>query len=227
MSSKLWLLGCAHYGERNQDRTELAKYRGWAKRNNVDVAILGDALDTGVCFGTKHVGSIWNNTLSPQGQVDAFVEDFKDLNVVRIVKGNHEKRVEDISSIQLLKLVADRLHVPYLDSSGVFVWNGKKIFVAHGSSSGYLTDFKKVCDAYEGLDVIVLAHTHKIYAEPIRRFTVNAAGAINERKIWLVRVGSFLKDAEYAKFSLHPPTSIGSPILEIEEDGKLNVRLGL
>lgn len=231
MIKSLWLAGCLHFGEDCQAIDELNKYKSWALRNkqSVEIAICGDALDNGGFCGTKHIGSTWQNKLTPQEQLDAFVTFFNPLvpQMRFIIKGNHEKRTEDTTSIQLLKCAADQLGVPYKGSSSVFTWHGKKIFVAHGASSSYDGDFKKVLDSYEGLDAVALAHTHKIYGEPVRRYVVNAAGAVSEKKIWKVRVGSFLDNADYAKFALHQPTPIGSAILQIDENNELNVRLGL
>lgn len=231
MVRSLWLAGCLHFGEKSQDRAELDKYKAWAlrNRNSVEIAICGDSLDNGGFCGTKHVGSTWNNNLTPQEQLDTFIEYFEPLKsqIIVVVKGNHEKRTEDVTSIQLLKCAADQLGVSYKGASSAFVWHGKKIFVAHGASSSYDGDFKKVLDTYEGLDAVVLAHTHKIYGEPVKRYVINAAGAISSKNIWKVRVGSFLDNADYAKFALHAPTPMGSAILQLDDENKLNVRLGL
>jgi predicted phosphodiesterase len=231
MVRSLWCAGCIHEGEKSQDEAELQKYINWALRNkaSVEICICGDSLDNGGFCGTKHVGSTWNNYLTPQEQLDKFVKRFAPLKnqMIGIIKGNHEKRTEDTTSIQLLKCAADQLGVPYKGASSVFTWHGKKIFVAHGAGGSYDGDFKKVLDTYEGLDAVILAHTHKLYAEPVRRYVVNAAGARSEKKIWKIRVGSFLDNAEYAKFALHAPTPMGSAILQLDENNELNVRLGL
>lgn len=225
----LWALGCAHYGEKGQDKDELKRYRKAAKRFGWQIAIMGDALDVGLCFGTKHIGSIWNNNLSPQGQIDAFCEDFDGLRdqIVAVVTGNHEKRADQLTDINPLQVVADRLRVPYYGASKILRWNKKNIFVAHGSTGGAMTDFNKVLAANEGLDAVVLAHTHQLSATRTRRFYTDGSGRTRERTIELARCGTFLKDAAYAKFALHPPTPIGSAILRYEKDGGLKVQLGL
>ena len=231
MVKSLWLAGCLHFGEKSQDLDELNRYKAWALRNkqSVEICICGDSLDNGGFCGTKHIGSTWNNNLTPQEQLDAFVEFFRPMapQMIGVIKGNHEKRTEDATSIQLLKCAADQLGVPYKGASSIFTWHGKKVFVAHGAGGSYDGDFKKILDTYEGLDAVVLAHTHKIYGEPIRRYVVNATGARTEKLIWKVRTGSFLDNADYAKFALHAPTPMGSAILQIDDDNKLNVRLGL
>ena len=225
---RLWLMSCAHIGEDAHNKKEFGRYLAWAKKTGAEICIMGDLMDTGLCFGTKHIGSVWNNNMSPQEQIDEAVACLKPLagRIRAIVKGNHEVRAENLTSINPLRQVADRLCVSYQDANTVVTWEGRRIFVAHGTSAGYLTDFKKVLDAYEGLDVVALGHTHAMYAEPIRRFSVDAAGHVRSKEIYLVRCGNFLTDASYAKFAGYRPTPTGSPILEVE-GGHLNVRLGL
>ena len=231
MNKQLLLMGCVHLGARNHAGEEYGKYLTYAKKSpsTVSLAYLGDLFDTGVPVGTRHIGSVFDNNLTPQQQVDLFVKQVTPIKkqVVGIVKGNHEKRVEDTTSIEMLKAAADQLGAPYNGASGVLLWEGKKIFIAHGSSSGPMTDFNKVIAAYEGLDAVVLAHTHQLYYQKLRRFRVAEGGTVLEKGIHLIRVGSFLKDAAYARFALHPPTPIGAPILTMDNDGELSVRLGL
>jgi predicted phosphodiesterase len=230
MADELWALGCAHYGERSQDRKTLNKYIRYAADTGVDIAVVGDAFDIGLCFGTKHIGSIWNNHLTPQGQIDAMCEDFEPIRkqVIAVVTGNHERRADALTDINPLRVMADRLKAPYYGASKALNWNGKRVFVAHGATSGEMTDFKKVLDTYEGLDAVVLAHTHQLSHKRVRRFVIDHRGYHTEKHIELVRVGSFLKDADYAKFALHAPTPIGSAFLRYQpKDDSLAVRLGL
>jgi len=230
MEDELWLLGCAHYGEDSQDKGELKRYLTYAKAHRIAIAGMGDTNDIGLCFGTKHIGSVWNNNLTPSKQIDAFVDDFWSVRhqMVGILTGNHEKRAESLTSINPMKVAADRLGVPYFGASKVLVWHGKKIFLAHGASSSESGDFKKVLDSNEGLDAIALAHTHQLTHKRVRRFVINHRGYRSEKTIELVRVGSFLKDADYAKFALHAPTPIGSAFLRYQsKDDTLAVRLGL
>lgn len=190
---------------------------------------MGDAFDVGLCFGTKHIDSVFSNNLTPSEQIDAFVNDFRSLKsqFVAVVTGNHERRASNLTTINPLKVMADRLNIPYYGASRVLRWNSKRVFVAHGASSGELTDFTKILNSHEGLDAVCLAHTHQLSNKRIRRFTVDSHGRTKEKHIELVRCGSFLKDAEYAKLVLHPPTPIGSAFLQLSNDGTLKARLGL
>jgi predicted phosphodiesterase len=227
-SNELWALGCAHYGEKGQDKKELARYIAYAKKSKCDIAIMGDAFDIGICFGTKHINSIWHNDLTPQEQIDSFCEDFHGLRsqFIAVVTGNHEKRADALTDINPLRVMSDRLRVPYYGNSTVLSWNGKRIFVAHGATSGEMTDFNKVLNTHEGLDAVVLAHTHQLSHKRVRRFYPDGHARLVERQIELVRCGSFLKNADYARFALHSPTPMGSAFLRMT-DGQLAVRLGI
>ena len=231
MIKSLWLASCVHIGEKNHDKEELERYINWAKKNknSVEIAFLGDLFDTGVPVVTRHIGSVFNNNMTPQEQLEIFIEKFKPLapQIVAMLFGNHEKRIMDTTSIDTVKLAAAQLNVPYKGPGGVLVWNGQRIFIAHGTSTS-MSDYNKIIASWEGLNVIALGHTHTMHSDRLRRFVVNAAGQISEKEIHLIRVGSFLKGAEYARFALHAPTPIGSAILEYDtETKKLNVRLGL
>ncbi len=229
MAREIALLGCMHYGEKSQDKQKLGEYWGYIRRTGCDWAGMGDTNDVGLCFGTKHIGSIFNNNRTPSEQIDDFVKDAHGVRkqCAGLLTGNHEKRAESLTSINPLKVAADRLDVPYFGPSKILVWNGKKIFLAHGASSSESGDFKKVLDSVEGLDAVVLAHTHQLTHKRIRRFVVDHRGTQREKTIELVRVGSFLKDADYARFALHAPTPIGSAFLYLDADGNLGTRLGL
>lgn len=218
-----------HYGENSQDKAELARYWAYIRRSGIDWAGMGDTNDVGLCFGTKHIGSIFNNNRTPSEQIDDFVKDAAPVRkqCVGLLTGNHEKRAESLTSINPIKVAADRLQVPYFGPSKILLWNGKKIFLAHGASGSEMGDFKKVLDSCEGLDAIVLAHTHQLTHKRVRRFTIDHRGYRSEKTIELVRVGSFLKDADYARFALHAPTPIGSAFLQLDADGHLGAKLGL
>ena len=229
LANELWLAACLHIGERAHDRVLLNQYLKWAGKTGADILIMGDALDTGLCLGTKHIGSIWQNDRTPQQQIDDFCGLFNPLKrqILGILGGNHELRAERVTSINPLYQSAQRLGVPYWGASKIFRWNKKIIFASHGATTAPLTDFNKVLHAYEGLDAICLAHTHALLHHSLRRFVAFPDGTVKDKRILFVRSGNFLKDAEYARYALHAPTDTGSAILEFKDNSKLGVRLGL
>ena len=225
----LWLLSCAHIGEESHEEKKFLQYIAWAKRTKADIVIMGDLLDTGLCIGTKHIGSVWENRLTPDEQIDRGVALLGPIRkqIIAVVTGNHELRSEKVTSINPLKQVALRLGRPYDGPCKVLRWHGKTIFCAHGTSSSMEADFKRVLDGWEGLDVIALAHVHHLMNKPIKRFVCDKNGIVRQRKIHLVRTGNFLSYAKYAAIALYSPTDVGSAILESLPGGELKVHLGL
>lgn len=203
-------------------------YIGKAKLEKWDVAFLGDILDMGLCFGTKHIGSVWENKENPSEQIDLAVSTLSPIRrqILGFATGNHAQRMENITSVNPEKVVADRLGRPYWGVNKVLRWNGYNIFLAHGASGGLMPDFNKVLMAYDGLDVIALAHVHNLLHLPLRRFRVDGRGRITERRIHLIRTGNFLRDPAYGRRALYPPTDIGSAIIINTKEG-LKVKLGL
>jgi len=226
----LWLASCAHIGEESHDAKLFAQYLAWAKRHNADIVVMGDLLDTGLCIGTKHIGSVWENDLTPDEQIDRACSLLGPLKrqIIGVVTGNHELRIERVTSINPLKQVALRLGVDYSGPSKVLRWNKWTLFCAHGTSGNLTSDFKKVLDGWEGVSVIALAHVHYLMTQTIVRFVVEEGSAIvRSRKIHLIRTGNFLKYAKYAALALHSPTDVGSAILEDNGSGNLKIHLGL
>ena len=226
----LWLASCVHIGEESHDAKLFAQYLSWAQRTKADIVIMGDLLDTGLCIGTKHIGSVWENNLNPDEQIDRACTLLTPVKkqIIGVVTGNHELRSERVTSINPLKQVVLRLGVDYSGPSKVIRWRKWTLFVAHGTSGNLTSDFRKVLDGWEGVNVIALAHVHHLMTQTIVRFVVEEGSAIvKSRKIHLVRTGNFLKYAKYAALALHSPTDTGSAILEDSGSGKLKIHLGL
>lgn len=228
MSNTLWLASCVHLGEKSHDSGLLAEYLCRAKSERWDIALLGDILDMGLCFGTKHIGSVWENDKNPSEQIDLAVDTLREVRsqILGFATGNHAQRMENITSVNPEKVVANRLNRPYWGVNKILRWNGYNFFLAHGASGGIMPDFHKVLQAYDGLDVIALAHVHNLLHLPLRRFRVDGHGRTTERRIHLIRTGNFLKDPAYGRRALYPPTDLGSAIITNTKDG-LKVKLGL
>lgn len=220
----LWVASCVHIGAFDQAEDDFAIYLALAKKNNWDIAFIGDMLDFGVACGTKHIGSVFQNAFGPQAQLDKFVELVKPLRkqIIGIFKGNHERRAFNAVGLEVAKIISNELDVPYYGASGVIPWRGLNVFLSHGASNGRFTDFEKIVKMRDDLDVIVLGHTHELNHFQLRKFDSNG----ESRLIECARAGSFLDNSEYAKEALYPPTPIGSILLEKYSNG-VNVRVGI
>ena len=122
--------------------------------------------------------------------------------------GNHDM----IRSINLLgfdvsKVMADILRVPYYRMPGyckITVGDRDWYFVSgHGKGGGKNGDLEldKMAAVYSDGDVFFLGHNHQLYAKPVDSLKVVGDEEEIHRR-WYCRGGSFLKYAEYARYSL-------------------------
>lgn len=226
MSKTLWVASCLHVGANEHEEDELKRYIKTAQAGKWDVALIGDLVDMGMCFGTKNINSVFENSLNPQEQIDKCIELLNPIKnqIVAITKGNHDDRAYKVTGIKVAKIIADQLDVPYYESQKLLKWNDFNIFLAHGQSSSKFGDFDKVIKTYDDLDAIVLGHTHEWLYYAVRKY--RTSNKSNHNLIHCARAGSFLGYAEYAKQALYPPQPVGSPILRAHEEG-LEIKYGL
>ena len=132
-----------------------------------------------------------------------------------------------IRSVNLLgfdvsKVMSDILRVPYYRMPGytrIKVGDAEWYFVSgHGKSGGKNGDLEldKMAAVYSDGDVFFLGHNHQLYAKPVDSLKV----VKNEEEIhrrWYCRGGSFLKYAEYARYSFFPIVRTGWVTLEFNE----------
>jgi predicted phosphodiesterase len=224
MSKSLWLASCIHVGARAFEENKFKRYIKAAQAGKWDVAFLGDLLDFGNCFGTKHISSVWDNVLKPQEQLDRFVELVHPIKnqIVAILRGNHDDRGFNVTGLKVAKIIADELDAPYYANLKILNWNGFNVFMAHGQSSSPFADFDKVLKTYDGLDAIVLGHTHEWMYKAVKKYKSGGKSDL----VHLVRAGSFLGYEDYAQKALYQPTPIGSPIIRAHDDG-LEIKYGL
>lgn len=226
-SHGLWLASCIHIGAREHDADLLAEYLRQAQRQRWRIALLGDLLDCGMSLGTRHIESAWQNTMTPEQQIEHAIALFRPLRkqIDMVVNGNHPDRVYRLTSIHPEKQIARELGVPYSHGWGSFDWEGRRVVIAHGVSGALYTDVNKMLIAFEGVDIFAIGHTHKLFVDEVQRYVVGHNNRVAKRDILVVRCGSFLRDAEYARPKLYAPTKVGSPLLYLER-GKVRHVLG-
>ena len=121
--------------------------------------------------------------------------------------GNHDYlRSFGILDFDVCRTLANELSVPYFQFPGYarITIKGKEWFIAsgHGKGGGKNGDLEldKLAAVYTEGDVFVLGHNHQLYAKPIDSLKIeNDEERIRRR--WYCRGGSFLKYAEYARYS--------------------------
>jgi predicted phosphodiesterase len=151
------------------------------------VILMGDIADYGYFKGMQ-----FNQALHPQEQVNEVQEICSSLNVVAYTLGNHEARVYEATG---LNPYAPFLH---MKPSNFFRAGSKLIYFNHGKSTAQNIFLEQThLLAWIRADVIALGHNHALASIPY----ITSEGKI----VHLVRTGSFIGYANYAKRAHLPP----------------------
>ena len=185
----------------------------------------GDLLEL-IPPGYKAINQRGQN-IPPDEQYLAFlrlVEPIKD-KCLFIRGGNHDfLRSYTILDFDVCKTLAAEMNVPYfqypgytsVDISGT-VWN---IVSGHGKSGAKNGDLEldKLSSVYSDGDVFILGHNHQLYAKPVDSIRI-VDGEESLRRRWYIRGGSFLRYANYARYSMYPIIRTGWVTTELTKDG--------
>ena len=96
-------------------------------------------------------------------------------------------------------------------------WN---LVSGHGKGGGKNGDLEleKMAQVYSQGDVFFLGHNHQLYAKPIDSLRIDDKKEALHRR-WFVRGGSFLRYAEYARYSFYPVVRTGWVTMQFKKDG--------
>ena len=185
----------------------------------------GDLLEL-IPPGYKAINQRGQN-IPPDEQYLAFlrlVEPIKD-KCLFIRGGNHDFiRSYTILDFDVCKTLAAEMNVPYFQYPGYTsvnisgsVWN---IVSGHGKSGAKNGDLEldKLSSVYSDGDVFILGHNHQLYAKPVDSIKI-VDGEESLRRRWYVRGGSFLRYANYARYSMYPIIRTGWVTTELTKDG--------
>ena len=150
------------------------------------------------------------------------VETIKD-KCLFIRGGNHDFiRSFNILDLDICKLIASELDVPYFKMPGysqiVIKGTEWKLVSGHGKSGGKNGDLEldKMAAVYSDGDLFFLGHNHQLYAKPIDSLRIDECEETLHRR-WYIRGGSFLRYAEYARYSMFPIIRTGWVTMEFTE----------
>ena len=175
---KILPLSDIHIGSKQVNKIRLNEaIREIRENNNVFTILTGDLIDMTL---KNSIGSVYENELTPMQQVEILIdllEPIKDKILV-VSSGNHERRCEKDTSIDILKLVCGQLGIldRYANSSWyLYLYFGEKVYGRkapmcyticgyHGAGGGRsigsnlnrLVDISNIAVA----DLYVMSHTH-------------------------------------------------------------------
>lgn len=224
MSEILYVASCVHLGARESREDLFEKSLKVAKRIGAKVALIGDLLDMGLFVGTKHTGSVYDQSYGIDAQSERAAKLLAPVrdSIVAILQGNHEERLYKATGIEANKGVAKAIGRPEVFRSSTAILRNKRfgyrIFLGHGSNR---SDFNRLLVGYDGLDAIVLGHTHTLSHEVV---TKRESG--HRSDIQLVRAGTYLEEPRYGRMALYPPNPVGAAWIFMRKD-KMYVDLGV
>ncbi len=225
MLKSRWLTvaSCLHIGAEECREDLIAKWLEAGAKVGASIALIGDLLDMGMFVGTAHSGSVWENTLTPEEQIERAVKLLKPhrRRIAAIMTGNHEDRLRKATSIRPNRRIAAELGIlnRFADITKVLRVRGRNVFLSHGASRG---DFVNTLKGWEGVDVFALGHTHTLSKEVVRRRSRSGTRDVN-----LVRCGTFLQEPRYGRVALYPPNPIGAAWIRFGSAGSVRVDLGV
>ena len=164
-------------------------------------------------------------TMEPDDQHLSFVRRVEKIadKLLFVRGGNHDYiRSVNLLGFDVSKLLADRLSAPYYRLPGytrVKINDSEWYLVTgHGKSGAKNGDMEldKMAAVYSEGDVFFLGHNHQLYAKPVDSLRIVDDEETLHRR-WYCRGGSFLKYADYARYSFYPMIRTGWVTMEFKE----------
>lgn len=221
-------LGDCHLGDKNFDEEKLKKDIKWIKsQKNTVVILMGDMINTGL-KDSVGAGS-FDDTITPQEQLDQIYELLLPIKkqIIGIHIGNHERRIYERTSIDVIKNLAKQLNINYLESSAFnHIRFGNQTYViysTHGSSGSTTLGGKiNACiklSSFIDADIYAMGHVHDLSAYTRDGFRLSKQNkTLEEIKTYFVLTGHYLKYGGYAEEKLYSPGKVGFCMITLRAD---------
>lgn len=184
---------------------------------------LGDLLEN--ANRTSVGAGVYEQLGSPQSQLEGGINFYKPLAEAGLLKGmqagNHELRSWKGDNINLTKIIADNLKVPY-GAAGVvhYILVGNQSYVGytqHGGSgastpTGKLTALLRLGDIVPNADFYLQGHTHETLYQALESFIFDKRSrTIKKRRRHFINNGAFLNYWDsYGQVKSYKPTNKGN-----------------
>tara|TARA_R110000744_G_scaffold8350_2_gene27836 strand:+ start:608 stop:1495 length:888 start_codon:yes stop_codon:yes gene_type:complete len=153
------------------------------------------------------------------------VEPIKD-KCLFIRGGNHDYlRSFNILDFDVCKVLANELGVPYYRMPGYtrVKAGGKEynLVSGHGKGGGKNgdTELNSMAAIYSEGDVFFLGHNHQLYVKPMDSLIIGDDNTEEMKRRWYIRGGSFLRYADYARYSFYPIIRTGWTTMQFNKEG--------
>ncbi len=219
-----------HYGSNGHRENKFQKYLKWiAKTPGLYIILGGDLMDNALDDGR---GMSYDQYIPPQSQLDDMTEMLAPLahRVLTMFPGNHEWRTYKKTGIDISKILADRLNIPY--HTGPVLLNilaGEhkyRIYAQHGftrpgTKGGQLNSAMKPMKWIDA-DFFLSGHTHEALVSEDTVLRENAQdGNLAFVPRWTVITQSFMGWLDtYGYRAGYGPVAGGGILLEMFENGE-------
>ena len=230
-------LCCSHYCSKDCNFKLFLNYVDWIKRNkNARCILMGDLLNIGI---RDSIGAgPYDDDSVPQQQYEEMVEYLRPIKdkIYGMHIGNHEQRIYNNTSINLIKMMCRELDVPYLGYSAFHkIAVGKQnytIYSTHGCSGATLphTKIKRCIDLSSSFDadIFLYGHVHSLQNVITEyRYIDMRKRTIEIKKKFFILTGHFLDyEGGYAEAKNYVPARQGAPKIKLYAD-KFDVHLSV
>uniref|UniRef100_A0A6M3JL23 Putative calcineurin-like phosphoesterase n=1 Tax=viral metagenome TaxID=1070528 RepID=A0A6M3JL23_9ZZZZ len=228
-----------HLGSRHCDLKALRAYLGEPDSKTYLIG-LGDMMDCIIVSDTKRYRKS-GDAIESDDIINASVDQWVDMltpfkaQIIGLGIGNHEDTIVKRCSVNPIKLLCDRLTVPYLGYSFLLRLNfreeqgrGRTVIIRghHGWGGGSrtqgadLTKFSRDVAQFDA-DLFLYGHVHRLQYDTVPRLSL-VGDVLTARDKHLIICGTFLKtysgstDVTYAESAGYPPAKIGGAIINIK-----------
>jgi len=223
-------IGDIHLGSKEFNLTKLKKTIEYVKETkNARVILMGDLVDIGLKDSIG--GGTFDNDIDPESQLTGIVDYLEPISdrIWCVLGGNHEERIRMRTSIDINKIIAKALDVPYVGNQCLIkVMCGPTnyiVFAAHGAT-GALSPAGKINSVmkygnYIDADIYLMGHVHELAHHTTEYFRVDMGNKqIIKDKRHYVLTGHYLNYGGYAEAKGYAPGKTGSPIIKLTRDLK-------
>ena len=202
--AELIFFGDSHFGYPTCNFAKAKDMLTYALDKKVYILLMGDLIEAGL---KDSIGdSMYRQRLNPQRQMEVIIKLLepaaKEKLIIGLHMGNHEQRITKATGIDISKLMAKFLNVPYLRYScwSLLSIDGQRysLYSTHGSGGSRFkhTKLKAVMDigAWINSDILAFGHVHSIASEVIikQRFSSVANKIVNEQQ-YVCLTGSYME----------------------------------
>ena len=209
-----------HLGSLECNLKKINEQIEWIKQHkkNTRVVLMGDLMD--IALRNSVGAGPYDNNMTPQEQVDTItemLEPIKDV-IIGAHTGNHEIRLYNETSVDIMKNICKGLGIPYLDSSALhhirFGKNTYILYTTHGSTgstspAGKLGACTRLRDIAEA-DIYAMGHVHDLitYSQEYMKPSLKDKTLIT-RKRYFTTTGHYLSYGGYAQAKNYAPGKSG------------------